>query len=160
MLELQTVKGNLQKNIDDLMSRIDIYNKIHPALLAYDGKAMNKRLETAVAKYCPEFNVRFSREYDMYHLYIWRQNKSYNDYGSIHLHLGFLYEPEDSRFTMDQMVKRNTWLENMVETLHKYKEGMKKVEEWVNRRNEINRMENQLYNDMSEYQCSYIFKAV
>jgi hypothetical protein len=76
---------SLQKGIETTRLHIEALERMAPVFEAYEGKQVNKRLETKLREALDPFTVVFNREYSSAIVKVWGNGLDYNSMLSVYL---------------------------------------------------------------------------
>lgn len=78
MLTLNQITPSIMQQIEEYYYQIGLIDAVCEVLKTFDGKAINKRIETAVKKRLPDYSVFYESKYSFYSITIWGNEIPYD----------------------------------------------------------------------------------
>jgi hypothetical protein len=153
-LDVQVVIAEYKNRIDRYKKFIEFSNKVGEILKNFDGKSYSKRIETAIKKALPEYQIYMEHVASQYYINIRGNGISYED--KIHIFIGY----SDRIFKYDDYVNQYNRLESTIKSIEQHKNGIAKIPEMVERYNKLLSDVRQLTDDAEAYNMEYTFDLV
>lgn len=126
-----------------------VYELVAPILAEWEGKKITKRLQTKMEKAMPgDFHVYISNNYSFIKLCVSKGRRNIQFY--------LCNTSSDKIFYMDYFNKNNPGLDDIVNRINKYTEGITHTEEWANEYARIRTEAQALKEKMEKYGCQYL----
>jgi hypothetical protein len=84
-LDSQTIYNSIQKRIIEAKFNYALWKKIEKIIEKFDGKQLNKRIDTALKNALPEYTIYANFEYTMFKVTMWGNGIDYNDRKTFYL---------------------------------------------------------------------------
>jgi len=147
------IYNEIIKTINKYKEEKDIFEKIKPVLESYEGKILNKRITTLLAREYPEYFYNLKKEYSTY-LTVSKINRGV----VFQLYLG--YEAYQKKFTMKNVYDNNPWLKEFDKNINDLYKGLEVLDELLEERERIEKIKKEFDDKLEQYKIGYLIKSV